>query len=210
MPSTLIWGASGGIGSALTNCLKREGWIVFAAGRQENRLPANADLLLEFDAADDYSFRQAAYQVALRTNAVDLIVYAAGVMHASPVDQIEPGMLQAVVDANLMGVQRAAAVSLPLLREGGMFMAIGAYIDRITLPKFGVYAAAKAALEPMMVVLRRENRRLRFCLVRLGAVDTPFWQNVPFSIPKGAASAESVAEAMLAHFHAGGEGDLNL
>lgn len=210
MPAAFIWGASGGIGTALTRLLKSEGWSVFAAGRTEHKLPQEADLRLEFEASNVFSFQQAAYTVAQETSALDLVIYAAGGMQAATLDEIEPETFQRVLDANLIGVQRAAAVSLPMLRDGGAFMVIGAYVDKISLPKFGAYAVAKAGLEPMLAVLRKEHRKQRFCLIRPGAVDTPFWQNVPFSLPKGAASAASVAEAILAHYHTQTAGDLNL
>lgn len=210
MPSALIWGASGGIGSALVRQLRQDGWTVFGAARSESGVPDVANSRYEFSAGDEFSFRQVAYDVAQEVSTLDLVVYAAGMMRAAPLDQMESADFQAVLEANLIGAQRAIKVSLPLLSEGGVVMVLGAHVDRITLPKFGAYAVAKAALEPMMGVLRKENRKQRFCMVRPGAVDTPFWANVPFSLPKNALSADSVAEAMLAHFHAGADGDLNL
>jgi 3-oxoacyl-[acyl-carrier protein] reductase len=200
MPEALIWGASGGIGSALVSLLKREGWRVFGAARDDSRIPAEVDLAVHFEAASLYSFKEAAMRVAYETDSLDLVVYSAGVMVAAAVEGVSEVDWLAVMDANLTGAARAAQVSLPLLREGGQMMFIGAYVDKISLPKFAAYAAAKAGLEPLVAVLGKEHRRHKFTLVRPGAVDTPFWKNVPFSLPKTALRPDAVAEAMLARY----------
>jgi NAD(P)-dependent dehydrogenase (short-subunit alcohol dehydrogenase family) len=210
MPEILIWGASGGIGGAMVTLCKAQGWTVYAAARHEDRIPQDVDLTVSFRAEDPYSIQSAAYSVGQATSGLDLVVYAAGGMMAAALDSINANDWSAVMDANLNGAARCAAVSVSLLKEGGHLMIIGAYVDKISLPKFGAYAAAKAGLEPLVTVLSKEHRKLRFTLVRPGAVDTPFWRNVPFSLPKGAATPESVAAAMLERFRTGQTGLLDL
>ncbi|MDX2159854.1 MAG: SDR family NAD(P)-dependent oxidoreductase [bacterium] len=210
MAEILIWGASGGIGGALVTQCAAQGWTVYAAARHDDRIPAGAALTCAFRAEDAYSIQQAAYQVGQASSGLDAVVYAAGGMVAGTLDSFSAGDWAAVFDANLNGAARCAAASLPLMKEGGHFLAIGAYVDKISLPRFGAYAAAKAALEPLITILGKENRKLRFTLVRPGAVDTPFWHNVPFSLPKGAASAESVAAAILQRVESGQSGALDL
>jgi NAD(P)-dependent dehydrogenase (short-subunit alcohol dehydrogenase family) len=206
MPEALIWGASGGIGSATVRLLKAKGWTVYAAARDESRIPLEADWAGPFDAAQPYTFDAVAYAVGQAGGALDLVLYAAGVMAAEPLDRTQSDAWMRVLDANLNGAQRAAAASLPLLNEGGHYMVTGAYVEKITLPRFGAYAAAKAALEPLIAILAKENRRHQFTLLRLGAVDTPFWQQVPFPLPKGAAQPQAVAERILARFESGAGG----
>ncbi len=210
MPEALIWGASGGIGSALVSLLKSQGWRVYAAARDEQRVPSEADLVCSFDASDDFSIQQAALQVAQEAGSLDLVVYAAGGLVAATVDSFDASTWKAVLDANLNGAQRAARESIHLLREGGHMMFLGAYVDKITLPKFGAYAAAKAGLEPLVAILQKENRKLKFTLARPGAVDTPFWANVPFSLPKTASTPEAIAQALLSRFESGESGLLDL
>lgn len=210
MPNALIWGASGGIGSALVRHLKAEGWYVIGAARDESRVPSEADYALEFEAGDAYSFRQAAYALAQQTDALDLVVYAAGLMYAETAVDFAHEDWKRVLDANLTGAQQAAAASLGVLREGGALMFIGAYVDKITLPRFAAYTAAKAGLAAFAGVLAKEQRKRKITLVRPGAVDTAFWNNLPFSLPKGALSADAVAQAVLAHYEAGGAGMLDL
>lgn len=210
MPVGVIWGASGGIGSALVRGLKAQGWTVCGIARDSGRIPPEADACFEFEAGDAYSIKQAAYAVAQQAEAVDLVVYAAGAMRASTVEAFSPADWTAVMDANLTGAARAAAASIPLLREGGALVLIGAYVDKITLPRFSAYAAAKAGLAVLADVLAKENRKLKVTLVRPGAVDTPFWSNVPFKLPAGAQSADAVAAAIIEHCNAGRAGALDL
>jgi NAD(P)-dependent dehydrogenase (short-subunit alcohol dehydrogenase family) len=210
MPVGVIWGASGGIGSALVRGLKAQGWTVYGIARDSGRIPVEADAGFEFEASDDYAIKQAAYAVAQQVEAVDLVVYAAGMMRPATVEAFSPADWSAVMDANLNGAARTAAASLPLLREGGALVLIGAYVDSITLPRFSAYAAAKAGLAVLADVLAKENRKLKITLARPGAVDTPFWANVPFKLPAGAQSAEVVAAAIIEHCTAGRSGTLDL
>ncbi len=197
MADALIWGASGGIGSALAQLLQERGWRVHAAARHEGSIPAGVDTRLTFEAGDPFSFDTVAMAVAQSANELDLVVYAAGLMQAQAIGECSPEQWRAVMDANLNGAFLAAKASLNLLREGGHFIAIGAQVDKVSLPRFGAYAAAKAALQPMMAILAKENRKHKFTLVRPGAVDTGFWANVPFKLPPGSATPRSVAEAIL-------------
>lgn len=210
MPQALIWGASGGIGGALLTLLASGGWRVFAAARDETKIAEGAALTLPFSAGDPYSFQQAAYTLGQEAAELDLVVYAAGMMRAATLEQIDSKAWQQVFDANLTGARHAIAASLPLTKAGGHLMAVGAYVDKLGLPRFGAYAAAKAGLEPLMTIFAKENRQHKFTLVRPGAVDTPFWRNIPFPLPKGAMSPQAVAQAILTRWESGEIGTLDL
>ncbi len=211
MPEALIWGASGGIGSALVRTLKSTGWRVHAAARDEMRIPEEADCAYAFDAADPQSFEQVALFVAQEAaDGLDLVIYAAGAVNGGKLDTLDGNEWTQNITANLTGAHLAARTSLDLLSKDGHLMFIGAYVDKITLPKMGGYAAAKAGLETMVAVLRKENRRRNITMVRPPAVDTDFWDNVPFSKPDGAISPESVASAIMEAISAGESGELDL
>jgi hypothetical protein len=78
------------------------------------------------------------------------------------------------------------------------------------LPKFGAYTTAKAALEPMLEIYSKENRKQHFTLVRPPAVATAFWNHVPFNLPDGALSPQVVATAIVEHLSKGTSGILDL
>jgi NAD(P)-dependent dehydrogenase (short-subunit alcohol dehydrogenase family) len=210
MADALIWGASGGIGGALAQLLKVRGWRVFAAARQESKIPPGMDATFGFVANDPFSFDAVAMAVAQQADDLALVVYAAGAMQAKTIADSSPDDWRSVMDVNLNGAYLAAKASIHLLRDGGHFIVVGAKVDTITLPRFAAYAAAKAALEPMMMVMAKEHRKLKFAVVRPGAVDTPFWGNVPFKLPPNAATAASIAEAIVKTHESGGVGVIDL
>jgi len=210
MPNALIWGASGGIGCALTQLLKQEGWRVFAAARHEERVAENADYVYHFDAADSYSFDTVSMAVAQTVEQLDLIVYAAGGLTAAPIDKLAPEDWQATIDANFTGAFHAARSGLDLLKKDGHMMLISAYVDKITLPRMSAYTAAKAGLERFFTILQKENRKRNLTIVRPPAVDTPFWENVPFNLPDKALQPQDVAQAILTQYGDGKSGELNL
>lgn len=209
MPSVLIWGASGGIGVALAEKFKAQGWQVYGAARNEDDAPATLDAVFPFDAAQPASIEQAVYSVAQHTDTVDLVIYAAGGTVSALLDKLTLDQWRAVMDANLNGVYYAVKASLSLLKEGHV-MVLGAYVDKIMFPRMGAYIAAKAAIEPLVTIFQKENRKQRFTLVRLPAVDTDFWENAPFKKPQGILTPQDVAERIYAYHVSGQSGLLEI
>ncbi|MDZ4770935.1 MAG: SDR family NAD(P)-dependent oxidoreductase [Chloroflexota bacterium] len=210
MPEALIWGASGGIGGALVRALKARGWKVYGAARNESRIPSDADLTCSFSAGNDYSIDGAVSLIAYQTSALDLIVYAAGGIRLSAVEDTDSAAWSDMLIANLTGAARTIRASLPLLKEGGHAMIVGAYVDKVTLPRFAPYAVAKAGLEPLVAILAKEQRKRKFTLVRPPAVATPFWDGLPLKVPANALTPEQVADAMIARYDSGETGMLDL
>lgn len=210
MPDALIWGASGGIGGALVRMLKQQGWRVLAVARSISSVPTGADITLSFDADQPDTFRQVGLELVHETKGIDLAVYAAGTLRADLLRKQDADDWATTMSSNLTGAYLAASHSVHLLNEGGQFVVIGAYVDHLMLPKMGAYAAAKAGLESMIAILAKEQRKHRFTIVRPGAVNTRFWDNAPFKMPGDAKPPEQVAQAIIDHHLAGGDGDLNL
>jgi NAD(P)-dependent dehydrogenase (short-subunit alcohol dehydrogenase family) len=210
MPEALIWGASGGIGSALVEELARQGWKVYAAARNEAAVPASAAAVFEFDALKPFTFSHVAMMVAQESTGVQLVAYTPGVLHAQPLDVGDTDAWQTTIAVNLTGAALAIRASIPLLADGALVAGIGAQVDRLILPKFGAYAVSKAGLQTLFQVAQKEHRSARFCLVRPGAVDTPFWEQVSFPMPGTALSPAAVASAIVEAFHAGTKGQVDL
>jgi 3-oxoacyl-[acyl-carrier protein] reductase len=210
MADVLIWGASGGIGQALVNAFHQAGWRVFAAARDELAIPDEAEFTYPFDASDEDSIAGVVTLCAHQTDGMDAVIYAAGGIIANPLDKLDRDHWHAVMDANLNGAYLAARSSLNLLNKSGHMVFIGAYVHKITLPRFGAYTTAKAGLESMVTILQKENRKLNITLVRPPAVDTPFWENVPFNLPDGALQPAQVADAILTHCQGDKGGELDL
>ncbi|MDZ4672645.1 MAG: SDR family NAD(P)-dependent oxidoreductase [Phototrophicales bacterium] len=210
MPYALIWGASGGMGSAITTLLKNKGWSVFGVARDESKIPAIADGHFTCDANDPASFDQAVSLIARQADGIDLMVYAIGGIKANLIEKMPLEDWQSTFNINLHGAFYATRAGLDLMNKDGHLMFIGAYPEKIILPRMSAYTSAKSALASYVSILRKEQRKLKVTLVRPPAVNTPFWVNVPFNMPDYALSAQSVAESVYLHYDKGIGEELNL
>jgi NAD(P)-dependent dehydrogenase (short-subunit alcohol dehydrogenase family) len=114
------------------------------------------------------------------------------------------------LDANLNGAYLAIHYSLPLLAPQAHIFFLGAISERMRLPRLSAYAAAKAGLEAFAEALRKEQRKRRVTVVRPVAVDTPFWDKVPFNLPPHPLQPDDVAQRILAAYHERHKGPLDL
>ena len=210
MPTSLIFGASGGIGRALVQRLRNDGWTVGAVSRHPDDLADLTEFRYAADVADAFAVQQAVYATAQELPPVDLWIYAAGDILSSPVAEMTPDAWQRILTANLSGAYLATHYSLPLLAERAHLMYIGAYSEKLRLPGLTAYAAAKAGLEAFATALAKEQRKLRITVVRPGAVDTPLWSKMPARLPKNAMTPDALAEHIVAAYHAGAVGALDV
>ena len=210
MKTAMIWGASGGIGLALVSKLKEEDWTVLAFGRRINHLQDLTPYVYEADVADPVAVKRAVEEAGQAAGSVDLWIYAAGDITAEKVGDSEPDTWRRILDANLVGAYQATHFSLPLLARDAHLIFLGAVSERMRLPRLSAYAAAKAGLEAFVTVLGKEERKRRVTIARPAAVDTPLWDKVPFKLPKHAMSPEEAAKWILAAYHEGHRGVLDL
>ena len=210
MPNALIWGASGGMGRALVTELKEAGWSVYAAARSTENVPTVADAVYEFEASSEQSFEEVARFAAQEAGEINLAVFAAGTLVFQKMDKMTLDEWRLTVDSNLTGAFLAALHGLPLMPKGGHMTFIGAYVDHIRFPKFGPYTVSKAGLAELVNILRKENRRMNFTLVRPGAVDTGFWDHVSINMPDDAKEPIAIAKAIITQYDKGEGIDLDL
>jgi NAD(P)-dependent dehydrogenase (short-subunit alcohol dehydrogenase family) len=207
--TAMVWGAAGGIGGGLVRTLASEGWRVIAITRSaENTQDAAA--CFEANVAEPFSAQRAVMAAGQEAGEVDLFVYSAGDITVQPVAEMTPDAWKRIIDANLNGAFYATHYSLPLLAPAAPLVYIGAVSERMRLPGLSAYAAAKAGLEAFAEVVRKEERKRKVIVLRPGAVDTDFWQKVPFKMPAGALSAEQVAKKALEAIGNGTQGNVDL
>lgn len=209
--NALIWGANGGIGRALARALKQDGWEVLGVARQSERFADLGIAGFDADVAKDDQVAAAAMWAAREAGEINLWVYAVGEIIAKPAADLTKDEWAATMAANLTGAQTAVRHSLPLLADKAQLVFLGAYVERIMLPKMSAYAAAKAALDAYTQTLAKELRDKRVTLVRAPAVATPFWDKLPFKLPlKGTIQPEEVAAAIMKAHAEGQRGVLEL
>lgn len=207
--TALIWGASGGIGQSLVHNLVAQGWEVMAAGRNPDQLEGLTDYLFDVDILSAGSLQSTITGISQVVDEIHLWVYAAGDIVSQPTGEMSLKTWQRILDANLSGAFLTTQASLPLLAKDAHLFYLGAIQERLRLPGLSAYAAAKAGLEAFAEVVRKETRR-KVTVLRPAAVDTAFWEKVPFKLPPHHLKPDDVANRLLQAYQNGETGMLDL
>lgn len=208
--TAMIWGATGGIGRAIAAELRQNGWTTVAVCRQPEQMEGLVDHAFAADVSREFEVQTAVRATSLELDQIDLWIYAVGDIETTAVADLDTASWQRQLDANLTGPFLATKHSLPLLAADAHLVYLGAVSERLKLPKFAAYVAAKAGLEAFVASLQKELRGKKITLVRPGAVATPFWDKLPLRLPKDAAPPEKVAKRILAAYEEGHSGQLDL
>jgi len=160
----LITGCSSGLGAELVRLYLQLGWEVFAAvtsldrlgemellGDEPNLTPVAMDVC---EAGDVVRVRD---QIE-GSGRLDLLILNAGVHEFSPVEIMDFGSAERLMEVNFFGVLRCVQSFVPVLRRQGFgrVLAVSSLSAQIGLPCDGVYAASKAALEKLFESMQLE------------------------------------------------------
>lgn len=195
--SVLIFGATGGIGSALARALVSRGDSVFLAGRDAARLAAlGAELSSPHAVVEATDFADI-------DRVTDLAVSALGALHGvancvgslllKPAHLTKAEEFQQVIAANLtsaFGVVRSAARVMP---EGGSVVLCSSAAARIGIANHEAIAAAKSGVLGLALSAAATygGRGLRVNAVAPGLVATPLTSRIT-----GSATAAEASRAM--------------
>jgi 3-oxoacyl-[acyl-carrier protein] reductase len=150
-----VTGGQGGIGRAINKCLAADGFIVVSAdivvdatqdGQLDKTQPGQVYMKrLDVTAADSVA---SAIAFAVGLGELRAVVNCAGILRASPIDNIRESETKLMVDINLFGTARVTSAAAPHLGEGAAIVNISSVSCRI--PEIGymsLYGASKAAIE---------------------------------------------------------------
>ncbi|SEJ05095.1 Short-chain dehydrogenase [Deinococcus reticulitermitis] len=211
--TTLIIGATGGIGAETARVLAQRGETVLLSGRDETKLAALAGELGAWSRAADVGFeshvRALLEAAAGHAGTLDTLIYAAGAALPGALAEADPAQVRQVWNANYFGALWTLKHGLGRLGAGGRVYLIGARPELVTARGFSQYAASKAALAALVSVTRLEARRMGLILVLPPAVDTGLWAQVG-RVPKGALSPQEVARAIADDRAGAGESELRV
>jgi NAD(P)-dependent dehydrogenase (short-subunit alcohol dehydrogenase family) len=189
MTTTVITGATKGLGFETARRLVAAGHTVYVGARSKDKAQQAADRLgarpLLIDITDDESVRAAADEVARAHDALDVLVNNAGISAATQAPEEVTGPdLAAMLDTNTVGVVRVMHAFLPLLRraEHGVVVNVGSglgSLSRATDPAamesrwlaLG-YATTKAAVSMLTVQYAKAFPELRINVVDPGYTAT--------------------------------------
>ena len=187
----VIVGATGGIGSALTEKLAPTGAKLVLAGRNTDKLTdlAGEDILaIPTDITDPEQVDNLFSKTVDRFGKVDVLVNAAGAGVMKQYNKLTPEDLDFMLDVNLKGsfyTTQAAAKAMKENRSGHICNVVG-ILGKHPMTMASAYCAAKYGVVGFSKCMADELKRygIKITLFYFGGVDTPFWDNVSLKVDR--------------------------
>jgi 3-oxoacyl-[acyl-carrier protein] reductase len=164
----LVTGGSGGIGRAVVERLAQDG---IAVGVHYAGNKARADetvaavttaggtaMAVGGDVADEHAMSDAFDAVEREFGGIDVVVNTAGIMLLSPLATLDLADLDRMHRTNIRGTFVVSQQAARRVRSGGAIVNFSTSVTRLQFPGYGAYAASKAAVEGMTLILARELR----------------------------------------------------
>ena len=173
--TSIVTGASSGIGAATARALRREGARVAAGARRADRL--EGDLALELDVTDPASCARFVERTVAELGPLDVLVNAAGLaLGRDPFDASTEEDERVVLETNVNGLIRMTRLCLPHLRDGGHIVNMGSVAGRQAYENAALYVTSKFAVRGFTYALREDllGRPIRITTVDPGLVQTNF------------------------------------
>jgi NADP-dependent 3-hydroxy acid dehydrogenase YdfG len=171
MPTALITGASGGLGSAIAAALAPTNTLLLA-GRPSKRLHEVAERLsatvVPLDLNDVESF-----PAAVELDELDVLVHNAGVAYPDRLSESRVEDWRTTFEVNVIGVVALTQQLLPALRKAkGQVVFVNSGAGLNVLAGMASYSASKFALRAYADSLRAEEPTLRVTSVHPGRIAT--------------------------------------
>ncbi|HVQ99836.1 MAG TPA: SDR family oxidoreductase [Mycobacterium sp.] len=172
MPTALITGAGGGIGSAIATALAPTHSLLLA-GRPSRRLDAVAQRLRAETVSLDLTDADAIRDVAAAVDELDVLVHNAGVSIPSYVGDSRIEDWRTTFDVNVIGAVALTLALLPVLRRSQSHVVfINSGSGRKVSPGMASYSASKFALRSFADSLQQDEPAVRVTTVFPGRTDT--------------------------------------
>ncbi|MAZ31938.1 MAG: 3-oxoacyl-ACP reductase [Thalassospira sp.] len=188
----LITGASRGLGRSMALHLAKQGVSIIGTYRNE---AADADTLIQeietlggkaamiaLDVSNSASF-PAFTEAVLETlktkfgrQRFDFLVNNAGHGLYAPLTEATEEQFDSLINTHLRGPVFLTQKLLPFIEDGGRILNVSSTFVRITMPGYGLYAAAKAAIQTLTKFMAVElaERQIRVNTLAPGAIATDF------------------------------------
>ncbi|MHA7244294.1 SDR family NAD(P)-dependent oxidoreductase [Paeniglutamicibacter antarcticus] len=161
----IVVGATGGLGTAISRLLAREGARLTLSGRNPDKLAALARELGEAVVATiaaDLSVPSGPAAIASAAQSdtgVDGVLYAAGVVAFGPLGELDDDTFDEVLLLDFVAPVRLLREILPQLNAGSVVVHLSAVVAETPMKNMAVYSAAKAALSGFSTAMGAELRR---------------------------------------------------
>jgi NAD(P)-dependent dehydrogenase (short-subunit alcohol dehydrogenase family) len=179
--TALVTGASSGMGKAIARQLIADGFQVYVAARQIDKMKDLALLgarTLRMDISRDEDIQAAVNAILSEVDAIDVLVNNAGFGLYGPVEEIGMDEARYQFEVNVFGAARLTQLLLPAMRKkkAGIIVNITSMGGKIYTPLGAWYHATKHALEGWSDCLRLELAEfgIRVVVIEPGLIETGF------------------------------------
>lgn len=186
--NVLITGATSGIGYQLAQDYAKQGYTVFACGRNQEALDELAELdrdnikTLRFDITNGEEAKQALRDL----QRVDLAILSAGVCEYLDVSEFDAGMFERVFRVNVFGTMNTVEALLPVMPKNSKLVIVGSLARLLPFTKAQAYGGSKAAIQYITRSLEvdlKETYGITVMGVSPGFVKTPMTDANDFEMP---------------------------
>jgi 3-oxoacyl-[acyl-carrier protein] reductase len=207
--TAIITGGGRGLGRAIALAYARAGAQVVVAARSADEVAETAWLIEEqgqtalavsADVRDPAQIASLIAQTVQRFGSPSILVNSAGIGLRAPLTETSEAQWDALIDTLLKGPYLVAQAVIPLMSAagGGNIINIGAPLERIAVPGFGAYYAAKAGIEGLSKIMAKELRRYGINVNILhpgGFADTHMVRATVPEVTKGLLSPDEIGPA---------------
>lgn len=198
----VVTGTSSGIGRATAEQLAAEGFHVLAGVRRQedaDKIKQNniEPVILDITAIDTLRALAERVEQDPLGRPLRAVVNNAGIAVNAPLEMVPLDEFRRQIEVSVIGqVAVIQALTPTLLKSGGRVVNIGSVGGKISMPGFGIYSAAKYAMEAINDSLRREMSSfgLKVIMITPGGVSTSLSE-------KGVTTADRLSKLMTPDQH---------
>lgn len=184
----LIVGGSGGIGSACGRIFARAGAKVILAARNTDKAAQVAQeinkaggdaYVIKVEVTDLASVSTMVREVIDDLGSIDVLVNAFGLGMLQPLLDVKPESARELFEVNIYGTFLVTQTVMRFMatEQKGRIIMFPGILGKHVMKNSSVYSASKFAITGFTRALVEEQQRgdIKFSLMYLGGVDTPFW-----------------------------------
>lgn len=190
----LITGASSGMGKAISEYLRGEGFKVYGTSRKANEADADKSpeslpkpesfpktgfiKMVQLDVCSENSVKNAVKNVMQKEGRIDILINNAGFGIAGSVEDTSIEEAYKQFDTNFFGMLRMCREVIPIMRSQhkGLIINISSVAGQIAIPYQSMYSASKYSIEAVSEAMRTEVRQfgINVSIVEPGDTHTGF------------------------------------